>query len=212
LTRDGLRPIVMSTLVVEGDTEEVFYGHLRGLLLNELPIQIKNARTRSDVPKTVLANAIAHKSRNPHEKIRIYCCLDSECPYGILPDFDLQNIKAKCKEENLRNVLSVDAIFAAPMIESWFFYDLDGIYDYLGVDRAKRNPLKKYRYPTKCAKTDLKKLFYKHGSEYHEGKRARGLIHKLDLRLIAMDCPELCDGIELIRSQAGDSTNSLFSA
>ena len=61
------------------------------------------------------------------------------------PDFDVDVIRESCKREKLRNILSVDAIVANQMTESWFFYDLDGIYDYLGVTSKKRKPLAKYK-------------------------------------------------------------------
>jgi len=96
------------------------------------------------------------------------------------------------------------------MIESWFFYDLEGIYNYLKVTSKDREPLVKYNTPNKCSKGDLELLFKKYGKYYHEGKRANDFYESLNWDLIVKSCPELKAGIDLIKSKANDLTSELF--
>lgn len=94
-------------------------------------------------------------------------------------------------------VLSVDTIIATTMIESWFFYDIEGIYKFLRVPRARRNP-KKYKPPEKFTHIDLSTLFKQNGKSYIKGERCAGFINALDLKKIYLNCQELKSGLDKI--------------
>jgi hypothetical protein len=109
----------------------------------------------------------------------------------------------------MKCILSVDAILADPDIESWFFYDIEGIYKLLGVRKSQRST-KKYRNPNNLCKKDLQQLFRRFDKLYLPGRRATHLINSLDIKKIVCNCKELREGIQLIQSQAEDLTNHLF--
>ena len=202
------KPVIY--LLYEGATEKIFYkNRINPQYLQGLYLKGKDVEGNGSFLRNALAVALPPFVKKG-QKLRIYCCADNEDTYHRVPDFDLESIREACKQENLKNILSVDAIVANKMLESWFFYDLDGIYDYLNVPKAKRKPLNKYKQPQKCSKNDLKALFLKHGNRYREGERSKEFIQSLNIKKIVSDCKELQDGIKLIKGQANDLTNNLF--
>lgn len=206
--QSGDRPLTY--FLFEGLTEELFYKRIINSYLKKLYIDSRDIGGGGNIGRAVLATAEPPFVKKG-QHLRIYCCIDSGKPFGQVPDFDLDVIRDNCRKEKLRNILSVDAIIAAKMIESWFFYDLDGIYDYLNVTHNKRKPKSKYETPTRCTKGDLKILFRQHDKRYREGSRAESFINSLNLRKIVSSCEELRKGIEKIQKQANDLSNHLFS-
>ena len=211
MVKDGKRKYLKPKiwLLCEGATEEMFYKRIVDEILVDLDVNIDDVRGVGNIGKAVLAHTEPPYTKG-REPVQIYCCVDSKKEYGSVPDFDLEDVRRACIREKKRNVLLVDAIVANQMIESLFFYDLDGIYSFLEVKARDRKPAKKYSNPTRCRKSDIKKLFKKHGQYYHSGVRAKPLINKLDIHKIQSKCPELRDGIEKIKSNAEDLTNHLF--
>ncbi len=206
--KDSEKPVIY--LLYEGVTEKIFYeNRIIPQYLKRLNVKGRDVKGNTKLPKMSLA-----VSQPPFvkkgQKLRIYCCTDNDATYQRVPDFDLDSIRKACKKEKLKNVLSVDAIVANMELESWFFYDLDGIYDFLGVSEGKRKPKQKYKQPRRCNKKDLKTLFHKHGKSYRGGKSSTEFIKSLDIKRIMAGCKELREGIALIKAKANDLTNDLF--
>ena len=192
------RPV--SLLLAEGSTDEIFYKKVKISHLRDC-----RATVRELHGDQIVGYIQAHKD----EVIRVYCCLDRESRYGEVPGFDIKKIEKYIKDGNLTSVLSIDLITATQQIESWFFYDIEGIYVYIKVPKSKRS-LNTFRPPEKCGYRDLQRLFERYGKTYTKGKRAESFIKKLDVDKIVCTCKELREGIQLIQSQAGDLTNHLF--
>lgn len=197
----------LSVLLVEGDTDLIFYDRVK-----ELCLDASNRATVGQIAglfnvNLKILNALVTRHRG--ERIRAYCCLDRESRYAQTPEFDLAFIRSELRARGTTNVLSVDAIIATQMIESWFLYDIMGIYRFLRIPKVKRNP-KAYRPPERFRETDLKALFSRYGRIYREGKRAKNFIEHLDVVSIASGCLELRDGVAMINRQATDGTSHLF--
>lgn len=109
----------------------------------------------------------------------------------------------------MKRILSVDAILADPDIESWFFYDIEGIYRFLRAKRSQRTT-SKYSNPTNLCKKDLQRLFARFDNVYTPGRRAEHVIRSLNIRRIVSGCTNLSEGIERIKAQANNLTNHLF--
>lgn len=201
----------VSLLVLEGDTEQLFYPIIRDKFLKGIRIELRSIRGRGNVNKDVLGEIHKYAYNNQDDLVRAYCCVDSERQKRTATPLELDIICEQIKVRKLRLVLSVDAILADPEIESWFFYDIEGIYKFLGAKTSQRN-VKKYSNPKNLCKKDLQGLFHRFGKEYLPGKRAANFINHLDIDKIVTECKELRDGIALIRSQATDLTNHLFPA
>ena len=162
-----------------------------------MPSNVEQIHGLFNVNKKILS---ALSSRHTDRAVRAYCCLDRESRYASTPDFDLDLVRQKTRDLKLTNVVSVDAIIATQMIESWFLYDLAGIYRYLRVPKARRN-MKAYSPPEAFRVSDLKELFRRHGKTYCEGRRARHFIERLDMAGIVRGSRALGEGIRLIVSQ-----------
>lgn len=200
----------LSILLVEGYTEKIFYERIAETFPSGLTHKIVDIHGGGNMLKSTLASASPPTAPEENIKIRVYCCKDKQSKYQKVPDFDLETTRNACKKENLKNILSVDAIIANRMTESWFFYDLNGIYNYLSVSEAERKPLDKYPTPSDCTHRDLIELFKKYNQYYHEGKRAEKFINSLDIHKILDGCIELNAGVELIKTQSTSSQNHLF--
>lgn len=201
----------VSLLVLEGDTEQLFYHIIRDKFLKGIRIELRNIKGRGNVNKDVLCEIYKYTYNNRDDTVRAYCCVDSERQKRTATPLELDFVREQVKLRKLRFVLSVDLLLADPEIESWFFYDIEGIYKFLGTKTSQRN-VKKYSNPKNLCKKDLQGLFHRFGKEYLPGKRAANFINHLDIDKIITKCKELSDGIALIQSQATDLTNHLFPA
>lgn len=186
---------VLSVLLVEGPTEKHFYTRVKDRYLKgHCSCIIQVVEGLFNINDKVLH---ALKTKNTDRLVRAYCCLDRESRYSKTPGFDIDFIRADLKKENISNVLSVDKIIATQMIESWFFYDIAGIYKYLKVPRAQRN-MKAYVPVEGFRVSHLKELFRRHKKVYSEGDRAKHFIESLDLESIVSQCSDLRDGVQSI--------------
>lgn len=207
-SKQGDRPVTL--LILEGDTEVIFYGRVRDARLNGIKVELRNMKGQGNTNKDVLAELFKYCRNNPADLVRAYCCIDTERDKASATPLDLEVIKEKVTQNrNLKNILSVSSILADPEIESWFFYDIAGIYKYLGTKKTARKP-KKYQRVSSFAKKDLQLLFSGSNRAYVAGKRASHLISSLDIEKIIKNCDELSKGVNLILEKADDNSNELF--
>ena len=169
---------------LEGDSEEIFYDKILRQHLAGIPKKIKNVKGLYNIHKTILGKCVDFVRKNDNYLIRIYCCIDRESRDNP-PELDVAELKNDIKEDpELRNkVLSVDVILATIMLESWFFYDIGGIYRYLKTPKKERN-LKKYLPVEKNDWKTLSKLFSRYGKIYLKGEKSENFIDSLDIDLI----------------------------
>jgi hypothetical protein len=199
----------VSLLILEGDTEEIFYAIVKNRFLHNIRFKRANINGQGNVNKDILGEIYKYTYNNRSDFVRIYCCIDTERQKCSATPFDLVFVREQVQARQMKCVLSVGAILADPDIESWFFYDINGIYKFLGVRKSQRG-IKKYRNPKNLCKKDLQQLFRRFEKIYLPGRRATHFINSLDIEKIVGNCKELQEGIHLIQSQAGDMTNHLF--
>ncbi len=201
----------ISLLLVEGDTDVLFYKRVKADYLDKenLRVTIRNLEGLYNINRKIVDKLDSFCDHNRDEIVRAYCCVDRESRYGKTPGLDLDVIIRNIREKQICGVHSVDAIVATQQIESWFFWDIEGIYKCLRVPHARRKK-NAYRPPEKYTYRDMIKLFRDYGKAYNKGKRLRYFIDQLDIHKIVKNCSELSDGIELIKRQAGDVTSHLF--
>jgi len=201
------RPV--SLLLVEGDTDEIFYERIKAAFLTGLRSIVRNLEGLYNINTKVIDRIVDYLQQHKDEKIRVYCCLDRESRYGTPPGFELKTIKKYIRDENIESVLSINAIIATKQIESWFLYDIEGIYRFLRVPKTQRNS-RAFKPPGKFGYKDLQGLFERYGKTYSKGRRSSNFIDHLNIKKIASDCKDLRKGIALIQSQAYKQTNYLF--
>jgi hypothetical protein len=196
---------ILSLLLVEGPTEVVFYEKIKELFLKST--KIEHLEGNFNINKKVLQKTL---NKNSDRLVRVYCCVDRESRYGKVPGLDLKLIRNTVVKKNRNNVLSVDRIIATKMLESWFFYDMPGIYKYLKTPRAKRT-IDKFMPPEKNDWRVLDRLYKQNGKlHYMKGFKAEGIVKSLDIPKIYNSCKELKDGVDLINGQANDTTSHLY--
>lgn len=195
---------ILSVLLVEGPTEVVFYNKVKELYLKNTKIEHLNGN--SNINRKVL-DKITWKYSD--RLIRVYCCVDRESRNGRVPNLDLDLIREEIVTKQFHNVLSIDSIEAIQMIESWFFYDVPGIYTFLKTPKAKR-AVRKFNPPEKNDCKTLGKLYRDQNKHYIKGYKTEGLVKSLDIPKIYNSCQELKNGVDLINRQASDPTNHLF--
>jgi len=191
----------ISLLLVEGDTDVIFWTRIKAAYLNEFRITISNLEGNFNINKKVLCKVDGFCETHSDEHVRVYCCLDRESRYGKVPEFNLRTIRREIQERNIRSVLSVDAIIATQQIESWFFWDIETIYTYLPVPRSHRR-INAYRPPERYTYHDMVKLFREYNKTYKKGKKCQYFIDQLNVDRIIENCKELREGIELIQRNA----------
>jgi hypothetical protein len=157
----------------------------------------------------VLGEIFKYTYNNPADLVRVYCCSDTDRNKHRPAPLAIGLIRKTVKERNMQCVLSVDTILADSEIESWFFYDMEGIYGFLRAEKSRRNP-RKYKNIQNLGKKDLRDLFAQFGSVYTPGERAKNFIENLDLAKIVTCCRELREGIDSIKSQATNLRNHIF--
>ena len=187
-------------IFIEGDTEEEFYEKVFPRYLGKIQRKIINLHGNFNIYNKVLDKTVQSLSKFPTFNFRVYCFIDRESKYHNPPlDINILRAKFNTDKDFRRRVSSTDVIFATPMIEAWFFYDITGIFSFLKVPRHLRNP-NKYRTVQKLTANDLSRLFVRYKKFYIKGKRCKSFIDNLDIDKIYMNCKELRDGIDLIIS------------
>ena len=199
----------VSLLLVEGETDELFWKRVKSKSLNSYRVIIKELKGLFNINKKATDKIVEYCDKHTDELVRIYCCFDRESRDGRTPGFELKTIIREIRERNISSVLSIDEIIATQQTESWFFWDIDTIYKYLEVPHSRRKK-NAYRLPKKYTYHDMIKLFHNHGKVYHKGKRCQHFIRQLNLDIIIENCRELREGIEKIKLQANDMTNHIF--
>jgi len=199
----------VSLLILEGDTEEIFYPIVQKMFLRGIRFKRMNLKGQGNVNKDILSEIFKYAYNNRGDLLRIYCCVDTERQKRSATPFDLNFVREQVQARRMKCVLSVCAILADPDIESWFFYDIDGIYKFLCVRKSQRNT-KRYRNPKNLCKRDLQQLFSRFGKVYLPGRRSAYFINSLDIEKIVANCEILRKGVQLIQSQAEDLTSHLF--
>lgn len=191
----------VSLLVLEGDTEKVFYRLICRKFLKGIRYELRQITSGGNINKQVLSEIFKYTWNNPGDKVRVYCCSDTDRIKCNPTPLDVKHIRTKIREHKMIKVLSVDAILADPEIESWFFLDIESTYKFLRAKGSKRN-LQKYRNVHNLGKKDMQKLFERFGHVYIPGKRAENFIRHLNLEKIVQQCDVLQRAIELVKAQA----------
>ena len=193
----------------EGYTEIEFYDKLftEIKLDGNLPIKKKNLGGTFNLNSKVADRIDAYLQNPKHSHVKyltVVVAYDREClreEQAVLLNAEL--VKNKINDRRLK---VIHEIIATQMVESWFFIDLDGIYEFLKAPEQKRKP-HKYQNHEKFRHEDLHQLFqgidkYK---RYHKGVKCEDLVKHLDVIKIYHQCEDLKIGINKLLTMAGIS-------
>lgn len=185
----------------EGDTEEVFYKRIFSQYLREVPKKTKNLETGTGINANIAREIyyFLNKKENKNVELYVYVFIDREGTRSDLVEFDADAIKRKLNKKQIKRIAKIEAV---QMIESWFFYDLESICDYIGLpltESLSRN----YSNPERLTHRDLSKLFQKGIKKKHYRKGDEAFLNKLNIEKIYNNCNDLREGIEMIRKDFG---------
>lgn len=187
----------LAYIFYEGFTEEIFYKKVFRNYLNGIPNKTKNLESGTGINKEI-ANELYYflnNKKNRNIDLYVYAFIDREGTKNDLVEFDAAAI---LKALNKRQIKKIEKIEAIIMIESWFFYDLKGICDYIGLkftDTLRRT----YSNPERLTHKDLQGLFRKGTKRQHYIKGEKGFLEKLSIEKIYENCTDLKNGIQMIR-------------
>lgn len=199
---DKKAPLIVSLIFVEGDTEEEFYEKVFKKYIGNTPKKVKNLHGNINIHGKIFDKTLHFLRNNLFVQVRIYCFVDRESRSGNSP-LDLGNLRARFRSDKdfKGKVLSVDQIIATPMIESWFFHDMEGIYRFLKVPRNERRP-NKFKVVERFNADNLSRLFDRYDKVYIKGKKCKNFINHLSMEKVYAKCSELRNGIRLILKNA----------
>jgi hypothetical protein len=195
--KSGLSPET-SLIFVEGDTEIEFYRRVFDKYLPGYPKRVFNLEGNINIYNKVLDKTCVFIDAHRQHKVRVYCLIDREHKEHK-PPLDVPVLINKFRLEPLARprILDVGAVVATQMIESWFFHDIEAIFEFLKVPVAKRHP-ENFRIVQNLTHVDLSNLFHQNGKAYYKGKRCANFVNRLDIDKIFRACKELRDGINLL--------------
>lgn len=187
----------IALFLLEGDTEEVLYKAIFKRFIDpKIPRKYINLESGSGINKSVAKNLEYYLKCNKNKTVYCYVLIDREGPRSKIPEFNGDAILSalKCKR-----LIRVERIEAIQMIESWFFYDLEGICKYIGLNCSK-SLQHKYANPEKLTRKDLADLFRKGTKRVYYKKGDESFLKILKLDKIYKRCKELKEGILIIKS------------
>lgn len=193
----------------EGDTEGGFYDTLFEKLNLNRNAQIKkkclNGNININAKVADKTYAYLENGKNDHVSyLTVFVAYDREGDRSNEGKLNADAIRSKLRNKRLK---AIHEIIATQMLESWFFIDIDGIYDHLDMPKTKREP-DKYKDYEKFRHEDLHDLFRKKdkNSRYFKGDGCIPLIKALDLMKILDNCDDLKTGMNRILQTAGLKT------
>lgn len=183
----------VALILAEGETETEFYNALANLKFKSISKRIKDLEGNFSINKKIVAKSYNFSLNNPGVGFDVYVCIDQE-KIGI-PAYNRKLVEAKLKElSGFRNLHDVICVL---MMESIFFIDIDGIYDFLKVPQNRRDP-QRFKNFRNLSHKDLSNLFNKFGQTYAKGIKCKDLIEHLDMDKIIEDADEIKYMIENI--------------
>ncbi|MFT8314006.1 MAG: hypothetical protein ABF633_07070 [Clostridium sp.] len=187
----------LAYIFYEGFTEEIFYKKVFRNYLNGIPNKTKNLESGTGINKEI-ANELYYffsNKKNKNIDLYVYAFIDREGTKNDLVEFDADAILKVLNKKQIKKIEKIEAII---MIESWFFYDLEGICNYIGLkltDSLRRT----YSNPERLTHKDLQGLFRKGTKRQHYIKGEKGFLEKLSIGKIYGNCTDLKTGIQMIR-------------
>ena len=183
----------------EGYTERDFYNKVFDVYLPKRKIRIhkhnlKGIYNLNKKVKAKISGILEDRSHKEEKEFHVFVALDREGKREEESPLDLEGVRKEFIRKKSR-IKSINEIVATQDLESWFFHDIDGIYNFLKVPVNQR--VLKVHNVEKFNNRNLQQLFRKHGQTYQKrGKNVEGFIEELNLEKIYSNAFDLQKGIE----------------
>lgn len=190
-------------ILYEGETEGEFY---KLVFENYVPPRLirrnySNLKGVTNITRKVENKILSYLQDNKSkscDNIHVFVAYDREGTREKEPLLDIDYLKSEFLYQKSR-IASINEIIATQDVESWFFYDLEGIYNFLKVPKNKRN-YKAYINIEATNNRVLSSLFHRYNKHYQKGTRVQGFVNQLYIDKIVENVKELKDAINFIIS------------
>jgi hypothetical protein len=178
----------------EGETEGEFYKFFfnqfspRSIRISKA--NLKGVYSLNNKVRSKITSYLLNEKLLDCNQIHVFVAFDREGARSTSSTLDLDALTKEFINIKNARVQSINEILATQDLESWFFYDLDGIYKFLKVPKSKRN----YKaYPNTEATNNrvLSALFHRHNRHYQKGKRVEDFLNSINLEFIFNTVEEL---------------------
>ena len=188
-------------VMVEGDTDELFYNRIKNIYFQKARIKIINLKGNWNIDTKILDRSSAYLDAHPVTEFVICICIDRESRSMRAP-INMELIKNELNYYPNIHSNNIRLYEAVQDIESWFFHDIEGIYKFLRLPQRTltKNVLRKYQPVEKLNHQDLSKLFKQAGKEYRKGYASENFIHNLDIEKIINNSEVLQDLFTFIKT------------
>ncbi len=185
----------------EGETEAEFYKIIFNNYVPPRKIRrnyanLKGVYSLNDKVNSKIESYLLNDSFLTCNKIHVFIAYDREGPKETDTLLDIDSLRSKNIYKGSR-ISSINEIVATQDLESWFFHDMESIYKYLKVPKAKRN-LKAYPNIEATNNRILSHLFHRYKKHYQKGKKVHGFLEQLDFEKIYNNVQELKNAVQLI--------------
>lgn len=153
----------VALILVEGETEEVFYKRLAQEKLGGIPKRIRNMEGNFNINAKIVDKSVQFSIANPTKTFDVYVCVDRQ-RVGT-PVYNRVTVDEGL--ESIRGFQRKFYVIAELMLESLFFADIDNIYIYLRTPKNTRNKAKFSNF-RKLTHRDLTRLFEANGKQYYK--------------------------------------------
>jgi len=187
----------------EGETEAEFYQKIFDEYVPPRKLRrnygnLKGVYSLNDKVKSKIESYLQNETFASCTNIHVFIAYDREGPRGTETSLDIEYFKKKYLNKGSR-IITINEIIATQDLESWFFYDLEGIYKYLKVPKSQRN-LSAFNNIEATNNRILSDLFHRYDKHYQKGKRVQGFINQLNIQKIYNNVQELKDSITFINN------------
>jgi len=167
----------VALLLVEGATEVEFYETLLKAHCARKSKKIRDLKGNFNINSHICDKVRKFLDDNPHDTVDVYVCIDQEKPGGTPYN------KAFCEGElrKFSRCKKIESVIADLMIESLFFLDIEGIFEFLNVPKNQRKPTDFQNF-RKLRHQDLSRLFKKYGKIYYKGHKCEKFVEALDMK------------------------------
>jgi len=176
----------VALILVEGETEELFYKRLSEEKLGGIPKKIRNMRGNYNINNKILDKSRQFSDLNPNSTFDVYVCVDRERTGTPI----YNQLIVDDKIASIRGFNKKIDIVAELMLESLFFIDIKNIYKYLRTPNSKRSKTK-YKNFRQLTHRELTQLFELYGKQYYKGQKCEPLVKILDLEHIISNATEI---------------------
>tara|TARA_R110000764_G_scaffold176519_1_gene262754 strand:+ start:51 stop:671 length:621 start_codon:yes stop_codon:yes gene_type:complete len=167
----------------EGEFYKIFFDKLPKRKIRISPSNLKGVYGLNNKVRSKIVTYLKNSKFDDCNNIHVYVAYDREGIRSCTPLLDKSDLVKEFVDCKNSRVASINEIIATQDLESWLFYDLEGIYKFLKVPKSKRK-MNAYPNTESVNNNHLSALFHRYDNHYQKGSRVEGFLNSLDMEKI----------------------------